>query len=252
MATVATRFEVSPDVCSSTDQDGSTILSVERGMLYSVIGVGSRIWAHLTDAPAGLPVEALVDELQTDFGGVPRERIRHDVTAFLEQLNAKGIVRASEGPVRRYAARTAARFEGAGHALVRAMVGCLLRLNLELSAALLMLLAVDVTLKLGGFRALHRAIKRWPMAGEPAVGGPIIDQLCAPVDRACAIYPKHALCLQRSAVAACLLRCRRVAAEVVIGCRKMPFHGHAWVEVQGRVVNDKRRVQEVYAVLDRC
>jgi hypothetical protein len=43
-----------------------------------------------------------------------------------------------------------------------------------------------------------------------------------------------------------------VPAELVIGAQHMPFRAHAWVEVQGRVVNDKSYTNEMYAVLDRC
>jgi len=34
--------------------------------------------------------------------------------------------------------------------------------------------------------------------------------------------------------------------------QRMPFQAHAWVEVEGKVVNDKPHVQDHYAVLDRC
>ena len=37
-----------------------------------------------------------------------------------------------------------------------------------------------------------------------------------------------------------------------IGAQQMPFKSHAWVEVDGRVVNDKPYTPEIYAVLDRC
>jgi hypothetical protein len=39
---------------------------------------------------------------------------------------------------------------------------------------------------------------------------------------------------------------------MVIGAQLMPFRAHAWVEVDGRVVNDKPYAAEVYTVLDRC
>ena len=39
---------------------------------------------------------------------------------------------------------------------------------------------------------------------------------------------------------------------MVIGAKQMPFKAHAWVEVDGRVVNDKRYMPELYGVLDRC
>jgi transglutaminase superfamily protein len=35
-----------------------------------------------------------------------------------------------------------------------------------------------------------------------------------------------------------LLRARGVVARLLIGYRPVPFLSHAWVEVEGRVVND--------------
>jgi len=60
------------------------------------------------------------------------------------------------------------------------------------------------------------------------------------------------LCLQRSATAACLLKKCGLAARLVIGAQQLPFKAHAWVEVEGRVVNDKPYMEEMYSVLDRC
>jgi uncharacterized membrane protein YcgQ (UPF0703/DUF1980 family) len=72
------------------------------------------------------------------------------------------------------------------------------------------------------------------------------------MDMACIWYWKEALCLQRSAATACLLKKYGVPAQMVIGAQQMPFKAHAWVEVDGRVVNDKPYTPEMYAVLDRC
>jgi len=49
-----------------------------------------------------------------------------------------------------------------------------------------------------------------------------------------------------------VLRRKGVAARMVIAVRKLPFGGHAWVEVNGEVVNDSQQVQRLYSVLDRC
>ena len=65
-------------------------------------------------------------------------------------------------------------------------------------------------------------------------------------------YWKEALCLQRSAALTCLLKRYGVTAQMVIGAQQMPFKAHAWVEVDGRVVNDKSYTPGRYAVLDRC
>jgi len=72
------------------------------------------------------------------------------------------------------------------------------------------------------------------------------------VDLASIWYWKRALCLQRSAAAACLLRQYGFPAKMVIGARPMPFKAHAWVELNGQVVNDKAYMPEMYAVLDKC
>jgi hypothetical protein len=39
---------------------------------------------------------------------------------------------------------------------------------------------------------------------------------------------------------------------MVIGVQHLPFVAHAWVEVAGRVVNDKPYMSEIYSVLFRC
>ena len=71
------------------------------------------------------------------------------------------------------------------------------------------------------------------------------------VDEACVWYVKRAACLQRSFVATRLLRRYGFAAEMVIGCRPLPFESHAWVEVDGQVVNDRPQYQRAFIVLDR-
>ena len=71
------------------------------------------------------------------------------------------------------------------------------------------------------------------------------------VDEACVWYVKRAACLQRSVVATWMLRRQGIAAEMVIGCRPLPFESHAWVEVDGRVVNDLPQYQRAFTVLNR-
>jgi Transglutaminase-like superfamily len=60
----------------------------------------------------------------------------------------------------------------------------------------------------------------------------------AAVALAMCFYWKRVLCLQRSVCAVRLLRRRGVPAQLVIGYRPVPFLSHAWVEVDGRVIND--------------
>ena len=117
--------------------------------------------------------------------------------------------------------------------------------------AYLKLIHFDLYLARGNFAALYDKVRKYPLGKRTLPPDPV-ERLCSAVDMACIWYWKEALCLQRSAATACLLKNYGVSAELVIGAQQMPFKAHAWVEVDGRVVNDKPYTPEMYAVLDRC
>jgi hypothetical protein len=117
--------------------------------------------------------------------------------------------------------------------------------------AYLELIHFDLYLARGNFHALYDKVRNCPIRNKPP-SPDAIEQICRAVDMACIWYWKEALCLQRSAVTACLLKRNGVPAQMVIGAQQMPFKAHAWVEVDGQVVNDKPYIPEMYAVLDRC
>lgn len=113
------------------------------------------------------------------------------------------------------------------------------------------LIYFDLFLARGNFSALYEKVRNYPVR-KNAPRSQSVEEICSAVDMACIWYWKEALCLQRSAATACLLREYGVPAQLVIGAQQMPFKAHAWVEVEGRVVNDKPYMHEMYAVLDRC
>jgi hypothetical protein len=113
------------------------------------------------------------------------------------------------------------------------------------------LIYFDFYLARGSFVALYEKVRNCAV-GEPPAISDATEQICAAVDMACIWYWKEVLCLQRSAAAACLLRRYGVSAQMLIGAQQMPFKAHAWVEVDGRVVNDKPYMRDMYAVLDQC
>jgi hypothetical protein len=53
-------------------------------------------------------------------------------------------------------------------------------------------------------------------------------------------------------VTTCLLRTCGIPAQMVIGAQEFPFKAHAWTEVDGRAINERRDVQKVYLVWERC
>lgn len=113
------------------------------------------------------------------------------------------------------------------------------------------LIFVDLVMKLAGFNRFHDLVRRWPTRDQ-STDRETAERICTAVDRAATYYFKRAWCLQRSATATCLLRWNGVPAELVIGVQKAPFYAHAWVEVEGRVLNDHPIVQDRYTVLERC
>jgi hypothetical protein len=113
------------------------------------------------------------------------------------------------------------------------------------------LIYFDFYLTRGNFAAFYQKVRKCPI-GSPLKLPDVTERICAAVDMACIWYWKEVLCLQRSAATACLLKRYGVPAQMMIGAQQMPFRAHAWVEVDGRVVNDKPYVKEMYAVLDRC
>lgn len=123
------------------------------------------------------------------------------------------------------------------------------RLMCFAAEALWELLRYDILLAIGGFPLVRRALP------EPAGGKEPVEQdcrlVCDAMTWAAALYWKPVLCLQSAIVTGRLLRRRGFAAEVVIGCRPEPFFSHAWVEMDGRVVNDSPAYRQQLPALAR-
>lgn len=113
------------------------------------------------------------------------------------------------------------------------------------------LIRFDLYLARGCFHALYDKVRTCPLGDKDPPLDPA-ERICAAVNIACIWYWKEALCLQRSAATVCLLRRCGLPARLVIGAQQMPFRAHAWVELDGCVLNDKPYTPEMYVVLDRC
>lgn len=109
-------------------------------------------------------------------------------------------------------------------------------------------LAVFDVARAAGFARLCAWLHRRQPARRTATTA---DEIVWCIDEACVWYPKRCACLQRSVVTTWLLRRHGFAAEMVIGCRPLPFESHAWVEIDGRVVNDLPQYQRAFTVLNR-
>lgn len=117
--------------------------------------------------------------------------------------------------------------------------------------ACLALIAHDVFMSRHDFASLHRRVRQLPLQLMPGKAIAPSDAGFA-LDLACCFYPKRVLCLQRSAVLVRMLRAKGIPAQMVIGVQTLPFKAHAWVEVDGQIINDRLASREKFLVLEVC
>lgn len=209
------------------------------------------MFAKLAASKKGITRAELLGSIAEEFVGVPRSRLEGAVDSLLNQLTERNIIqtRIVRGPS---VAWTRNKVSVACVLGLKAVINPLLWLKARTTAAMILLTSVDALLKIGGFNTLHELVKRWKLQQCSSNADEMIADWCATVEKACIWHPKEKLCLQRSAVATCLLRSLGVPAEMVIGVHKIPFYGHSWVEVDGIVVNDHKNVQTFFQVISRC
>ncbi|HYG61716.1 MAG TPA: lasso peptide biosynthesis B2 protein [Thermoanaerobaculia bacterium] len=241
------RFEAAEHVRSSTGEEGTVLLDLRSGKYFALNAVGGLLWESMA---AGASRSVLVQRLAERFPEVPADRLGHDADALLSQLLAKGLLRPRTGPGdEKEAPAPRPVFQPVwkdGSALEAATAS-----PFWVPIAFLALLASDFILQVLGFSRFHGLVRRIPTR-PAAASAARAQRIVRSVDRASAFYFKRAWCLQRSAVTAGLLRLSGLPARLVIGARRVPFYAHAWVELDGRVVNDRPAVRQEYEVLETC
>jgi hypothetical protein len=116
----------------------------------------------------------------------------------------------------------------------------------------LTLFFVDATVRLWGFKGLHKAVSREEVRQLQHPISCSRDDICRAVDLACVFYFRQVSLLERSAATALALRRKGWAAYLVLGAKIFPYETYAWVELEGKVVNDQPNLLDVYQVLERC
>jgi len=112
------------------------------------------------------------------------------------------------------------------------------------------LLRYEIAMRFGGFKRVHDGVKAMPVAKRTPERG-LVPESVAAVETATCFFWKPMLCLPRAVALTRLLRRQGVDAEMVIGYRPSPFMSHAWVEVDGAIVNDSPEYQKRLLVLER-
>ena len=239
---------VSGSVRLAETQDGAALLDVRQGLCFGMTPVGTKIW-HLLKQRCS--VDQIVDCLCTDYKSIPRERIADDVTEFVRALKDKRLLgmdhRAPTSGLFTWLLAFVERHRLVGKSPpVRTKTPRFLFLR-----ALLGLAAFDLFRFGTNFCCAYEFVRGWKVPGSQS-SGDVVNEVCQAMNYACVWYPKRILCLQRSAVLTVLLRSYGVPARMVLGAQKLPFKAHAWVEVDGRVINESPDVQTIYMLWDQC
>ena len=227
---------------SNGNNEGRVLVNVERDQVLKLNRVGTEMWELLAQ---GLDRGHITDVIAKKYK-VSTERVAADLGAFSARLEKLGLRPLELGSKCFLPAQTAshASYPWYGQSLTVLPSPTVV----AVLAAVLGLLLVDATLLIFNFKRLCVWVGAWPQR-QGEYDDRLIGEVCAAVERACVWYPKQALCLQRSAVTACLLRSFGIRAQMKLGMRSMPFLAHAWVEVDGAVVNDFPGVKTFYSSL---
>ena len=86
------RYRVSPAVRASVSTDGLVLLDVHGGLVLASNPIGARIWTLIAQTRT---CHQIAQQLTDDYG-VPLDRAKTDVEAFVSALVARGFV--SEDP----------------------------------------------------------------------------------------------------------------------------------------------------------
>ena len=136
---------------------------------------------------------------------------------------------------------------------VRAVAALSARERRLLAQAAMVLPVTGLLVKRAGYRRLHDALSRMvPVARAPADPLAEATTISRLVSLAADRGPVAATCLSQSLALWLLLRRHGVEADICLGVRggSVHPHGHAWVEYQGRPLNEKVDVRNRFLVMN--
>jgi hypothetical protein len=123
--------------------------------------------------------------------------------------------------------------------------------------AAIMLSLTAAALRVLGFPRWRGVLEKFvanvpPATGDAAFRLALAREVTRLAEKAERRGPMRPNCLERSLVLWFLLRRRGLPAELRIGARKEEarFEAHAWVELEGQVLNDSEAVHKHYARFD--
>jgi hypothetical protein len=243
------RWTPSDSVREAENRDGAVLLDIRHRVCLFMNPIEVQVWRRLSSNKS---VGQIVVYLLGRFPEVSREQLQNDVLQFVDGLRRTGVLRSHKET---HTEQSWYRFRQPLSLLRRVgrsvLVRCSRIQHLVVWRALVGFLLFDL-FRLGkDFNKVQAVVKNWPIAMCTA-NPDAVNQVCNAIKYARVWYPKYVLCSQRSAVTTCLLRSCGVNAQMVIGAQPIPCKAHAWTEVEGVPVNERKDVHRRYLVWERC
>lgn len=219
--------------------DGGVVLDLKRDQVLKLNTTAAEIWSLLV---AGMPEAQIVAKIAAKYSVEP-SRVAQDLQDLVAKSAALGLCRRSVSIAPSGSTSVAPPSFPAIAEKTHESPS-----TIRVLRALLALALFDAILTLRNLESLCAVVESLAVRSQrrSVPQSRAVDRVSAAVEQASVWYPKKSLCLQRSAVTTCLLRQDGVPAKMAVGIRSMPFLAHAWVEIEGEVVNDASRVKAFY------
>jgi len=100
-----------------------------------------------------------------------------------------------------------------------------------------------------GLPRIYAAVPRWRL-GARSADTSRAEELIAAVEHTAARMPWRCVCMDRSVVETVLLRRAGFPARLTLGGRLFPLGFHAWVQLDGKAINEPGGEYLSYSVMD--
>jgi len=243
LADIAPQFKIHEAVRFVKDENGVILFNTDNMNYFFLDTVGALIWSQIE---LGVPSRKIILHICTQFKATDKRSVSRDVCNILASLVKNNCITSTGVPV------SHGSFASASTSSID------IETDHDSTSA-----GFFQTMTAIAFLAYFGALMRfsWLPNIYDTVGRISIRKRAArfentvrtrhSVDQAALVFNKQTWCLQLSATYVCMLRRQGVPAELVIGVRTYPFQAHAWVELDGYILNDRLDYVSQFLVLDR-
>ncbi len=86
---MSAQFSIHPEVRTTpSDEDGSVLINLRSGKVFSLNGVGAKVWSMIE---SGASYDGVLDALSHEYN-LPSAELRSDLDGFLKELSRKDLL----------------------------------------------------------------------------------------------------------------------------------------------------------------